>query len=128
MERVVKHRMGTVAIEGDQVVVRLSGTRKEGMFGPTVPWSDEHRVPLALARATVAGNELVVRHGQRAVQSVRGDPDEIAAWAEALEEAKRALAAETIEATLAKATCSHCGAPGQTVRRACSYCGHPVAG
>lgn len=113
--------MGTIAIEGGEVVVRLQGRRRERRFGPLVPWSNEYRVPLAQARLTVTGNEVVVRRGTDAVQSVRcDDPDEVEAFVRALEAAQHTLATP-------KAACSHCGAPGQAVGLPCAFCGVAVA-
>jgi hypothetical protein len=109
---VVRHSTGTVTIEGGEVVVSLHGRG----------WGNVIRVPLAQATATVDGSQFVIWRNGAAVQLVyRCDPDEMAAFVEALDEAKRALA-------MPIAACPNCTAPGQRVGQPCHFCGVAVAG
>src|SRR5215471_2179092 len=118
----VRHTRGDVVVEGDDVVVRLSGTRRAGLLGPREAWGTEYRVPLALARATIEGTQFVIRRGDEAVQLVYGcDPAEMEAFV-------RWLEAYRLRGSMPVAACGHCGAPGQRAGQPCSYCGVAVAG
>jgi hypothetical protein len=117
---VVHHLTGTVEIVGDQVVVRMSGTR--GL--PRRPRLREIRLPVRWATARASRNtwhpgapDLDLQFDGRPVQTVlRCPPDEVRAFLEDLERARSQKYAE----------CGRCGAPAQPVGAPCHYCGETV--
>ena len=111
---VVRHRTGTVSVEGGEVVIRLAG--KGGLRQGGRPWEQDIRIPVSQAGATVEGTQLTIRREGRSVQAVFGcSYEETEAFLSVLDEAYQA-------ATVVRTDCNHCGAPAQVAGKPCTYC------
>jgi hypothetical protein len=120
---VVRHRTGTVRLEDGRVVIHLEGTRSVGVLRRRQePWTQDYEVPIEQATVVPQGADLAIYRDGRAIQDVfQVDAAEVGAFLDALDD-------ERLRRQLVTASCSNCGAPGQTVGRVCGYCGRRVAG
>jgi hypothetical protein len=122
---VVHHRLGTVSIEGGEVVIRMAGT-KGGLFRSEEPWSREMRIPVGQATAEADGPYLTLYRSGRAIQAVSGcPPREAEAFLDALDDAKliSAVPASPTGPVPTHSQCAHCGAQAQLIGQPCRYCG-----
>jgi hypothetical protein len=113
-DAVVRHQTGTVAVEGEQVVIRMSGKG----------WQQELKVPVrhASARTDRDNRELTTlevyeRDAPVQVLMEAGPPDAISRFLDELEDAQQAAIQPA-----AYARCPNCGAPNQQIGKPCRYC------
>jgi len=116
----MKHRTGTVELTGDELVIRIAGTRN--VEGREEPWTREFRVPLEEASIERGSwGQLTVYRGEEAVQLLEGcGRRDVSAFENQLADAQDAIRRRGPLGAVA--ACARCGAPGQAQGRPCAYC------